>query len=171
MRKQLFATAFALLEICRVLWYVLAPDMSSPKVTPHSTIHLEYSLETEDSVLEAAPASANFQLALGQGKMHPALESILQNLEAGQSFEQWLDPSLTFGHRNEDLKFQMHQNKVSRNLPHWQIGDSFEAPGPDGKPRRFRILSTDGTRVEIDGNHPFAGVDILFRGRVIAILP
>ncbi|HVJ65367.1 MAG TPA: hypothetical protein VM901_08940, partial [Bdellovibrionota bacterium] len=124
---------------------------------------------TEDTVLESVLGSQNFWLPMGQGRLHPALEKLLLGLRAGDSFEHWLDPSLTFGARNEDLRFQIHQNKISRLLPDWKIGMSFEAPGPDGKPKLFRILSSDGTRVEVDGNHPFAGVDLLFRGRVIAV--
>jgi FKBP-type peptidyl-prolyl cis-trans isomerase SlyD len=139
-------------------------------VQSNSKVHLEYSLETEDSVLEAVPKSSGFCLELGRGQMHPALEKILIGLNVGDTFEKWLDPTLTFGERNEDLKFQIHKNKISRQLPEWQIGSSFEAPGPDGKPRLFRILSTDGTRVEIDGNHPFAGIDLLFRGQIHSII-
>lgn len=138
-------------------------------VQAHSKIHLEYALETEDSVLELVPEQANFWLQLGKQQLHPALEKILIGLREKETFEKWLDPSLTFGARNEDLKFEMHQNKIARLLPNWQIGQTFEAPGPDGNPRIFRILSTDGTRVTIDGNHPFAGVDLLFKGRVISI--
>lgn len=144
--------------------------MTSKTVQPSSKIHLEYILESEDSVLEGVPAEANFYLALGTGKMHPAIERVLIGLKEGELFEKWLDPSLTFGPRNEDLKFQMHKNKIERQLPNWKLGDSFEAPGPDGKPKLFRILSFDGTRVEIDGNHPFAGVDLLFKGKIIRII-
>lgn len=138
-------------------------------VQPKSKIHLEYSLETEDSVLEATPVEAGFWLELGAGRLHPALENVLVGLQEGENFETWLDPTLTFGTFDDNLKFEIHQSKITRLLPDWKIGMSFEAPGPDGKPKLFRILATDGTRVTVDGNHPFAGQDLLFKGRVISV--
>ena len=134
-----------------------------------SKLHLAYSLETEDCLLEEVQESDNFVIEVGAGRMHPSLESILVGKSSGQCFESWIDSELAFGKRDPELNFEIHKNKIARICPDWKIGMSFEAPDKKGNKKLFRIVSFNEPRIEIDGNHPFSGEDLLFKGKICSV--
>jgi FKBP-type peptidyl-prolyl cis-trans isomerase 2 len=139
-------------------------------VQASSTIRLEFELSTEDEILDTTEGRAPLQLKLGSGQLHPAIESLLIGLPVGASFEKRLDPSLAFGEVDPQLKIEMSRRKLPAHLQTLDVGATFEAPGPDGKLKLFRILSRQGELLTIDANHPLAGLELEFRGRVVEIV-
>jgi len=44
-----------------------------------------------------------------------------------------------------------------------EVGQRFQAAGPDGESQIFQITSIDGDDITIDGNHPLAGIELHFQ--------
>lgn len=144
--------------------------MTSKKIGPSSLVRLEYELSTEDEILESTEATGPLDIRIGTGRLHPVLEERLKGLGEGAAFRIGLDPSLAFGEPDPKLKVSLRRGQLPEHLRDLQAGVEFETQGPDGKPRLFRVTSTDEERVNIDGNSPYAGEAVTIEGRVVAIL-
>lgn len=140
-------------------------------VTAQSEILLAYTLSTEDEILETTEGREPLQLKLGTGRMHPAIESCLMGLRIGEEFNRVIHHSLAFGERNHDLRISMKREGLPPSAKNLQMGDAFEGPGPDRKMHLFRVIRADEESFTIDGNHPLAGIDLHFEGRVVGIEP
>ena len=136
-------------------------------VTPQSEILLEYVLSTEDEILETTEGVGPLRLALGTGRLHPAIEACLVGLKQGDSFERMIHHTLAFGERNPDLRISLKREGLPKAAQTIKEGDMFEAPGPDRKSHLFRVIWADQDSFMIDGNHALAGIDLHFEGKII----
>jgi FKBP-type peptidyl-prolyl cis-trans isomerase 2 len=140
------------------------------KIKESSQIRLHYTLSTEDTLIDTTESREPLQLTLGQGELHPALESLLLGLSEGDTLERWLDANIAFGEYDPQLKIQIAQKKLPENLKGIQTGVSFETLGPDKKKRLFRVIESNDAFVVIDGNHPLAGEALLFEAQIVEVL-
>jgi len=131
---------------------------------------MEYELSTDDEILETTEATGPLEIRLGSGRLHPVLEQRIQGLSQGQSFRIGLDPSLAFGEPDPQLKVSLRRAQLPEDMRGIEAGFEFQTPGPDGKPRLFRVTASSEERVEIDGNSPYAGQGVTIEGRILAIL-
>lgn len=130
---------------------------------------IEYELSTSEEILESTEATGPLTFEFGDGTLHPALESLLKGLKAGDTFEKEIDPSVTFGERDRNLRFSRARAKLPEALRAIDVGGSFEAMGPDGKQKVFRVIAADADSITVDGNHPLAGQVLEFTGRVLEV--
>lgn len=138
-------------------------------IAPGSRVRIEYDLSTEDEIYETTEATGPLEFELGQGRLHPAIERCLVGLRAGDPFDRLIDHSLAFGERNPDLRITLKRENLPERVRNLQLGDSFEGPGPDRKMHLFRVIRADDESYTIDGNHPLAGIDLHFQGRVLHV--
>lgn len=136
----------------------------------HRQVVIEYTLGTEDEILEATPIGRPLKIELGSGVLHPGLEARLESLKAGEEFSIRLDPNLGFGGVNPELIVKMNRQKLPESLRSLKVGDAFEAPGPDGKKKIFRVTLDENGGLTLDANHPYAGLDLIFEGKVLQVL-
>ena len=132
-------------------------------------VGIVYQLETEDEVVEFASEQAPFLIQVGSGVLHPALEASLVGRRRGDTLELRLDPSLAFGDRNEDLVIKIAKTKLPSHLQSCQVGEGFEAPGPDRKKHWFRCVENANAQMVFDGNHPLAGQTLEWTARIVSI--
>ena len=52
-----------------------------------------------------------------------------------------------------------------------QVGTEVEAEDEEGEPQLFTITAIEKNKVVVDGNHPLAGLDLVFSGTVAAVRP
>ncbi len=148
---------------------MLERESNTRRVVADSEIFLEYTLSTEHEVLESTEGSDPFRLKLGSGILFPAVESALLGLAEGESVEKILDSSICFGAPDPKLKISLAKNKLPEKIWALELGASFEAPGPDKKPKRFRVISKTDDQLTIDGNHPLAGVALEIKAKILKI--
>jgi FKBP-type peptidyl-prolyl cis-trans isomerase SlyD len=130
---------------------------------------LDYTLSSEDEVVDTTVGLSPLWVRMGSGQLHPVIEQRIAQLNEGESFDFYLDPSVGFGVRDPQLRVKIQKKKLPEALRNLKTGDTFEAPGPDRKPKLFRVLEVGEYVIVVDGNHPLAGKSLHVEGRVLKI--
>jgi len=132
-------------------------------------VRLDYTLSTEDLLIDTTDGAEALEFVVGTGTLHPALEMLLNGLEAGAKLEKWIDANMAFGEYDPQWRIRIARKKLPQKVQHFQEGMSFETLGPDKKNRLFRIVEANEAFVIMDGNHPLAGENLLFEAHVLEV--
>lgn len=149
---------------------------SSQPIEPGSEVSLHFSLtltngQEIDSNFSGKPAS----FRLGDGNMLPGFEEVLLGLRAGDEVEQTLPAEKAFGEVNPDNRQHFSKDKFGHLL------DDELIPSSEGSVVSFRdpagfelpgvVEKISDQTITVNFNHPLAGKPIVFRARIISVLP
>ena len=151
------------------------PEIRYP-VTAGSRVTLHFSLALPDGAVidsnfERRPAT----FTVGDGNLLPGFEEQLLGLVAEQEIAVTLPPNQAFGEISPANVQYMPRGRFNRFLD-----DEYEALAP-GSVVAFKdaggfdlhgvIQEVDADGAKIDFNHPLAGRTILFRARIVSVIP
>jgi FKBP-type peptidyl-prolyl cis-trans isomerase 2 len=138
------------------------------KVAKGLMVSCEYDLKIKGGeVLESSSKTGPVVYKHGSGKMLPALEKLLEGLEAGE------EKSGTISGDESAPPDTLPTLAVPRS--HFpadakvEVGAFFEAKDPHGHPLKLEILSVDGDQVKARAVHPLAGRDLEFRVKILQV--
>ncbi|KOY85760.1 hypothetical protein AD998_05965 [bacterium 336/3] len=145
------------------------------KIEKDKVVYISYTLSSVDDghqVVGQAPATEPFAYIHGHEFALPALEKHLEGLSKDDSFDFILTPEEGFGEYYEDnmvgypLQAFRDQNYPEELL---KIGEIVPLQDEDGYPLDGVIISIDDEMVTIDFNHPFAGRNLHYQGKVLDV--
>ncbi len=150
--------------------------MNPCPIEPACQISLHFSLsltngEPIDSNFEGRPAS----FRLGDGNMLPGFEQELLGLCAGDELEVTLPAEQAFGAINPEnqhcFAIAKFRDLLEDELMPAEIGSvvSFKDAGGFDLPGVVFKITDD--LVYVDFNHPLAGKEILFKAKILSVLP
>ena len=138
------------------------------------TLHFSLLLtsgEVIDSNFEQEPPS----FKLGDGSMLPGFERLLLGLGTGDDIEELLQPEQAFGtvnqgnfHRFPVAKFEQ---LLEDELIPAEAGSIVCFKDPKGFDLSGVVTDISDDSIGIDFNHPLAGKQIIFRARIISVIP
>ncbi len=103
----------------------------------------------------------------GYDGVFPLLEEALHGKKMGEAFTVKLQPEDAFGDYDEELVLVEEASQFPENI---EVGMSFERIGEDGEDDMiYRITDIAEGKVVVDGNHPLAGVSLVFDGSVAEV--
>ena len=103
----------------------------------------------------------------GSENILPGLESALEGLESGNSFDITLKPEEGFGEQDDEKIISVEKkNFDGKSL---EVGMQFQSVDEDENVIIAKIIKIDGESVTVDENHPLAGVTLVFKGEVLDI--
>ncbi|MCC6532684.1 MAG: peptidylprolyl isomerase [Burkholderiales bacterium] len=137
------------------------------KIAKDTVVALDFELTDPDgSVLEKSSGPIGY-LHGGYSGMFAAVEDELEGLEPGAEIRVRLDPDDAFGEYDDGLKRTEPRAAFPRNV---EVGMRFEGTGEDsGETRVYTITAVGEERVEVDGNHPYAGKTLDFHCTVKSV--
>ena len=140
------------------------------KVGPNKKVSLDYKLfgeggELLDRSLEGDPLSFVF----GEGNIIPGLEKELEGMEAGDGKEVVVKPEDAYGPRDPNLIQQVPRERFESGSE-LQVGMSYTGKTDAGQVVNFRVVGMDDNNVEIDLNHPLAGMTLRFEVTVTDVV-
>jgi FKBP-type peptidyl-prolyl cis-trans isomerase SlyD len=146
------------------------------KVEQNKVISVSYELRIngkEGEIADLAYEESPLNFIYGIGLMLPKFEANLKDLKAGDNFEFMLTHEEGYGSRNEDYlsdvpKHLFEQNgKIESGL--LEIGNFI--PMQDDKGNHFvgKVVSVNDEVVRLDFNHPLAGENLFFSGKIVGI--
>ena len=137
------------------------------KIGKDSVVTLDFELaDAEGRVLEKSDEPIGY-IHGGYSGMFPAVEEKLSGLEAGAEVSIELTADDAFGEYDDSLRRTEPRSAFPRNA---KVGMRFEGQGEEsGETRVYTITSIGKDRVEVDGNHPYAGRALRFRCTVRAV--
>ena len=128
----------------------------------HFALHLE-SGEEIDTTRRGDPAT----LTIGDGKLLPGFEAVLLGMQAGDDAQLVLDADEAFGlHRQENVQI-LRRDRFGAEIA-LEAGLMVSFSGPGGEiPGVVREVMEE--HVEVDFNHPLAGLRIVFDVSIIDV--
>ena len=141
------------------------------QVAKNSVVTLDYNVTDSDGVLVDAGKEPLVYLHGGYDDIFPKIEEAVQGKKIGESVNVKLQPDEAFGEYDEELIQIESRNQFPKEL---QVGMQFEG-GPEGGDDEdfiiYRVTDIADDKVVLDGNHPLAGMSLIFNCTVTAMRP
>lgn len=146
------------------------------KIEKNSWVSIVYELRERDRdgrVIEAIDENRPLTFIYGTGRLLPAFEANLFSLTKGEGFMFGLDSESAYGSRREEMIVNVPvavfetDGKINEDI--CQVGNEVPMMDSDGNPLNGVINEITDTFVKMDFNHPMAGRDLFFSGRIIEV--
>jgi FKBP-type peptidyl-prolyl cis-trans isomerase SlyD len=146
------------------------------KIERNKMVSLIYELRESNKngrILEVLDETRPLNFIYGTGKLLPVFESNISSLKTGDAFSFSLDSESAYGDRREemivDLPLSVFEADGKINEDICRVGN--EVPMMDGEGNHLNGVINEITEdhVKMDFNHPMAGLDLFFSGKVIEI--
>jgi len=139
-------------------------------------VSLIYELRESDSqgrIIEALDENKPLKFIFGNGKLLPEFESNISTLNNGDPFSFNLSAEMAYGTRTEDMiinvPVSVFQTDGKLNEDICQIGNDVPMMDSQGNPLNGTIIEISESFVRMDFNHPMAGMDLFFSGKIIDV--
>lgn len=155
---------------------MLEVDKYTIETGKYSMVTLTYDLKVDDEngeVIEQATEAKPLQFLYGAGVMLPKFESHLVGLTEGQPFSIKLKKQDAYGEVNEDAIVELPKQVflVDGNFDSELIKEGNMVPMMSSNGQRLNglVLEVSDETIKMDFNHPLAGEDLYFSGKVLEV--
>ncbi|WP_028450805.1 MULTISPECIES: FKBP-type peptidyl-prolyl cis-trans isomerase [Chitinibacter] len=134
------------------------------QIAKNSVVTLHYQMfDAEGNQLDKTEEPIAY-LHGGYDNILPLVEEALHGKTTGDLVEVSMSADDAFGEFDPEL---VRDEEKDQFPPEVSVGMMFEADDPEtGEIILFRVTEIEGNRVTVDGNHPFAGMNIVFKAQV-----
>ena len=130
------------------------------EIAKNSVVTLNYTVRDTDGAVIDDGQHPLVYLHGGYDGIFPVLEETLHGKKVGDTFQVKLQPEDAFGDYDEELILVEDAKLFPENI---EVGMSFERVSDDGEEELiYRITDIADGKVVVDGNHPLAGVALVF---------
>ena len=143
----------------------------SMQVAKNTVVTLDYSVTDPDGELVDAGKEPLIYLHGGYDDIFPKIEEALQGKKVGESIVVKMQPDDAFGEYDTELLQIEPRSAFPKEL---QVGMQFEGlpeGADDDEAIIYRVTEIADDRVVLDGNHPLAGMALIFTCTVTAVRP
>jgi FKBP-type peptidyl-prolyl cis-trans isomerase SlyD len=141
------------------------------QVLKNTVVTLDYHVTDPDGEVVDEGREALVYLHGGYDDIFPKIEEALQGKAVGESIQVKLQPDEAFGEYDASLVQMEPRKDFPKEL---QVGMQFEG-GPEGGDDEefviYRVTDINGDKVILDGNHPLAGMALVFTCTVTSVRP
>ncbi len=145
-------------------------------IDQNTVVSLHYKLQEDDAegeLIEETTGGEPLTFLFGAGQMIPEFEANLEGKSAGEEFAFGIPHTDAYGAYDEDavaalpLSIFMHEGKVDHEM--LQPGRSIPLRDEEGRLLYGTVEEIREDDVIMDFNHPMAGVDLYFTGRIESV--
>lgn len=142
-------------------------------IKPNTVVSLTYELHTtNDEGQQVFVEKADEQNALvflyGTGMMLPKFEEHLDGLNVGDEYKFELTAADGYGEKDPGAFADLPKDMFKEvDLPN--VGDVIPLQDNEGNHFRAGVLSVNDTTVSVDLNHPMAGKNLIFGGKILSV--
>jgi FKBP-type peptidyl-prolyl cis-trans isomerase SlyD len=141
-------------------------------IKQNSVVALTYDLYTNENGQEVFVEKADEQNPLvflyGQGMMLPKFEENLSGLTAGDAYDFELSAADAYGEKDETAITDLPLDMFS-GMDKPQVDSILPLQDNQGNQFRAKVTSVSDESVTVDLNHPMAGQDLHFKGKIIEV--
>ncbi len=146
------------------------------KVEKNKMVSLIYELRESNSdgrLIEALDETRPLTFLYGTGRLLPVFESNINSLDKGDIFRFELNSDMAYGEKREEMIVNVPiavfetDGKINEDI--CQVGNEVPMMDTEGNPLNGIINEITDTHVKMDFNHPMAGLDLFFSGKIIDV--
>ena len=146
------------------------------KIDQNTMVSIIYELRetnADGKILEELKEEKPLKFIFGSGKLLPAFEANLLSLSTGSSFSFNLSAEKAYGERREEMIIDVPlsvfeiEGKVDENI--CRVGNEVPMVDGSGNPFYGIIYEISADDVKMDFNHPMAGIDLYFSGKILEV--
>ncbi len=125
----------------------------------------------EGDLLESVNKEQPIEFLFGAGRLNQSFEENVKDLDEGQAFEFLIEADDAYGQVNDKAVVDLPKSifvidgKLAEDL--LVEGNIINMEDQEGNPHRGKIMAIGDEKVKMDFNHPLAGMDLHFQGKVI----
>ncbi|MFA7281447.1 MAG: peptidylprolyl isomerase [Sterolibacterium sp.] len=139
------------------------------QIAKNAVVTLEYKVHDIDGNLIDEGDQALVYIHGGYDGIFPRIEEELHGKDIGSKLKLKLEPEEAFGEYDAELVNVEARNLFPENI---EIGMQFERSSEDDEEDMlFTITDIEGDKVVVDGNHPLAGISLVFDCTVVDVRP
>jgi FKBP-type peptidyl-prolyl cis-trans isomerase SlyD len=151
-------------------------DVSDMKIENNKMVSLIYELRERNSegrIIETLDENKPLTFLFGAGRLLPDFESNISSLNKGDTFRFSLNSEMGYGEKREEMIVNVPisvfetDGKIDEDI--CRVGNEVPMMDTEGNPLNGIIYEITDTYVKMDFNHPMAGLDLFFSGRVLDV--
>lgn len=132
-----------------------------------STVNVHYTGKLNNGeVFDSSEGKEPLSFTIGTGQIIPGFENAIIGKKTGDKVTVNIQPTEAYGEIREDLLVKVPNTQLPGPV---EVGQSLQAQGEDGVPVNVMVREVHEDHAVIDGNHPFAGKELIFDIEVISI--
>ena len=143
-----------------------------PQISQGDTVTLHFSSNDAKTgeMLEYTYEEAPKAYTIGAGEINPKFEEAILGCRTDDEVCVTLTAKEAYGTYNKGLVLTIKRKRLPKNVVP-EEGAIIPLKLPRGGEAHVKIVSVSKSTVIVDGNHPFAGRDILYRILVCSVTP
>lgn len=132
-----------------------------------NTVDVHYTgRHTNGEVFDSSEGKAPLQFVIGSGQIIPGFENAIIGKNIGDKVTVNIPASEAYGELREDLIVKVPNEQLPGPV---EVGMTLQAQAENGMPINVLVKEVNEDHAVIDGNHPFAGKELVFDIEVVAI--
>lgn len=133
------------------------------------TVRVHYVGQLVDgTVFDQSEEDEPLEFTIGEGDLIPGFEQMIIGMETGQSRTETIPADQAYGARDEELILRVERDSIPEDIVP-EVGQELEIQQDDGTAFSVIIIDVDDEVVTLDGNHPLAGQDLVFKIELLDI--
>jgi FKBP-type peptidyl-prolyl cis-trans isomerase SlyD len=143
------------------------------KIEKNRMVSLIYELRENDSngrIIEALDEKKPLTFIYGSGRLLPYFEENISLLNTGDAFRFALNSENAYGEKREDMivdvPISVFETEGKINEEICRVGNEVPMMDTDGNQLNGIINEITDTSVKMDFNHPMAGINLFFSGKI-----
>jgi FKBP-type peptidyl-prolyl cis-trans isomerase SlyD len=146
------------------------------KIEKNKMVSLIYELRegnSEGRILETLDENRPLTFIYGTGRLLPFFEAKINALDNGDLFNFTLNSEIAYGEKREDMIIDVPvsvfetEGKINEDI--CRVGNEVPMMDTEGNPLNGVINEITDTYVKMDFNHPMAGLDLFFSGKIVEV--
>ena len=146
------------------------------KIENNKMVSLIYELRESDSngrIIEPLDETRPLTFIYGTGRLLQGFESNINFLKTGDLFRFTLNSEMAYGDKREEMIVNIPvavfetNGKINEDI--CRVGNEVPMMDTDGNPLTGIINEITDIYVKMDFNHPMAGLDLCFSGKIIEV--
>lgn len=132
-----------------------------------STVDVHYTGKlTNGEVFDTSKGKDPLSFVVGSGQIIPGFENAIIGKSIGDKVTVSIPPADAYGEIREDLYVKVPNEQLPGPV---EVGMSLQAQAENGMPINVLVKEVNEDHAIIDGNHPFAGKELIFDIEVLDV--
>ena len=137
------------------------------KASKNTVVSVHYTLwNDEGEELETSVGDEPLEYLHGSDSIVPGLEKVLEGQTMGFKTKVKIPAADAYGERDEELVFEVPKDELPEGL---EEGEEISSEDEDGEEDVFTVVELTENGALLDGNHPFAGLDLTFEVEIVGL--